>query len=87
MNDEDKALLESPLSLAEVQAMTLTAAVELAQRWLFRLPKAQPHLDAGAGVELLVQLKPVAGLQLLLVDSNGDRRVLADCIFDRASEH
>ncbi len=63
------------LSTADLQAMTLTAATELASRWLSerddRGDGIRPHLLAGAGVEVLVQLAPTPAIGLRLVDSDG----------------
>lgn len=63
------------LSTADLQAMTLTAAVELANRWIEEQSDKgaalRTHIASGAGVELLVQLLPSAALGLRLVDSDG----------------
>lgn len=63
------------LTTTDLQAMVLTAAAELAARWMAERPghgaDLAPHLQAGAGVELLVQLAPSAALGLRLVDSDG----------------
>lgn len=63
------------LTTADLQAMTLTAATELAARWLSERDNhgadVRPHLLAGAGVEVLVQLAPAPAIGLRLVDSDG----------------
>ncbi|MEO6269836.1 MAG: hypothetical protein ABIP08_05995 [Lautropia sp.] len=79
--------LDVPFDLPMIQAMTVTAAAELAQRWLAKLPDAHTHMAAGAGIELLVRLKPAAALQPLLVDSDGGRLILAERKFSAATEH
>lgn len=65
----------SELTTADLQAMVLTASAELASRWMAERPDQgqglRPHLLAGAGVELLVQLAPSPAVGLRLVDSDG----------------
>lgn len=63
------------LTTDDLQAMVLTASAELAARWLSERDNqgadVRPHLLAGAGVELLVQLAPTPAIGLRLVDSDG----------------
>jgi hypothetical protein len=63
------------LTTDDLQAMVLTASAELAARWLFERDNhgadVRPHLLAGAGVEVLVQLAPTPAIGLRLVDSDG----------------
>lgn len=63
------------LTTADLQAMVLTAAAELAARWCADRPDngavIRSHLDAGAGLELLVQIMPIPAIGLRLVDSDG----------------
>lgn len=60
---------------ADLSAMVLTASAELASRWIAgrqdRGASLRPHMEAGAGVELLVQLAPSVAMSLRLVDSDG----------------
>jgi hypothetical protein len=65
------------LSTDDLAAMTLTAAAELAHKWIPNVPGAQDHIAAGAGLVLEVTLSPAIALQLMLVDSDGKRYPLA----------
>ena len=69
MNDAQK------LTTADLQAMTLTAATELASRWMAERSDQgealKAHLISGAGIEVLVQLAPTPAIGLRLVDSDG----------------
>lgn len=79
MNTEET--LNTPLTQQDVEAMAITASVELASRWLQEHPKAIPHIQAGAGVVLETTLTPVPAIRLLLVDSDGKRYVMASKSF------
>lgn len=63
------------LTTADLQAMTLTAAAELASRWIAEQSDQgaalRTHIASGAGIELLVQLAPSPAVGLRLVDSDG----------------
>jgi hypothetical protein len=85
MNNEK--LLNEPLSLREVQAMTITAATELAQRWLTVLPDARDAIAAGCGVTLVITLRPVPGLSLVLIGPGGERREVAWKNYDTVTKH
>lgn len=66
---------------AHLQAMVLTASAELASRWITEQPDhgvaIRPHMESGAGIELLVQLAPTVALGLRLVDSDGSYVAIA----------
>ncbi len=70
-------ILSQPLTTEHIQAMLFTLSAELAARCINGIPTVQPHITAGAGVELLVTLQPAPAWRLYLVDSDQSRRVLA----------
>jgi len=75
-SEQMTAMLEG-LTLPEVKGMTLLAGTELANRWIPSVPGAAEHIAAGAGLELVMTLRPAPGLSLVLVDSDGTRYPLA----------
>lgn len=74
-------MTEHQLSTADLQAMTLTAAIELANRWISEKSDQgaalRTHIASGAGIEMLVQLAPSPALGLRLVDSDGSYLAIA----------
>jgi hypothetical protein len=60
-----------------LRTMTITAAAELARRWLPSVPGVPDHIAAGAETVMEVKLSPSIGVSLILVDSDGTRYPLA----------
>ena len=65
------------LSVDEIRAMVITAATNLARRWIPSVPGAQAHIDADAETAVEVKLSPSIGVSLILIDSDGTRYPLA----------
>jgi hypothetical protein len=73
----NEQLLNQPLTTEHMQAMLLTLAAELAGKCLDGIPEAHPHVIAGAGIELVITLRPSPAWSLRLIDSDQSRRLLA----------
>ncbi|MES2842466.1 MAG: hypothetical protein V4794_19480 [Pseudomonadota bacterium] len=67
----------APLTTDDLQAMVLTSAATLAERWMAGCPELQPHIQYGATIEMGVTLAPLLELRLELIDSNGTRMLIA----------
>lgn len=76
---------EAMMSTEMLEAMLLTGAVELQLRWINELPDGgkfiSSHLEAGAGLELLIQSAPYPAIGLRLVDSDGSFVAVKERVF------
>jgi hypothetical protein len=75
------------LSTPEIQVAVLTAAADLAERWLATVSDVDELMSSGDRVVLEITLRPTQRLCLVLVDNEGRRRPLVSRAYQAPTVH
>lgn len=71
----------------DLQTVAFISTAELAARWISHMPDVQPHINAGAGIEVVMTMRPTTVIKLFLANSDDTRILIGSNDFKLVTKH